>query len=240
MKSQSALEFMSIVALGLILIGIASFFGVDYITSYFSDINVVNAQQVVESLISSINLVYAQGVGATTKVYVNIPNNLDRSGTYIYMGEVNLRFRDGGIHDVYKTTKVNVYGSIPLNPGKATLTVKITEYGAVVFVDDHEISGVVVDVYNDTSHYNQDNIFSPGETVYYGIYLANESYGFSGSSDVNLTIYYPNGTIATTSIISVTNSYSGSYVVGDVLGRWIISAMIPDSRIIGAAVFKVT
>ncbi|MCD6575951.1 MAG: hypothetical protein J7K73_02210 [Nanoarchaeota archaeon] len=240
MKSQSAIEFMSIVALGLVLIGIASFFGVDYITSYFSDINVVNAQQVVEGLISSINLVYAQGVGATTKVYVTIPSNLDRSGTYIYGDEVTLRFRDGSVHDVYKTTKVNVYGSIPLNPGRVTLTVKMTEYGAIVFVNDHTISSIVVEVYNDSSYQNQDNTFSPGETVYYSFYLANESYDFSASSDVNLTIYYPNGTIATTSVVSVTNAYSGSYVVGNALGRWVISAMIPDSKVIGAAVFKVT
>ena len=61
MKNQSAIEFMSVIALGLTLIAVASFFGAEYIVSYFKDIDVINARQTIESIVSSTNLVYAQG-----------------------------------------------------------------------------------------------------------------------------------------------------------------------------------
>ncbi len=242
MKSQTAIEFMSIVALGLTLIAITSFFGVDYITSYFRDIDSINAQQTVDTISSSINLVYAQGAGAVTKAYINLPNGIDRSGTYLYKDEINLRLSGKHSKDVYKTTKIRVYGAIPLNPGRVTLSVEMVQPigAAVVFVNDHNPSGVFVEVYNDSSRTMVDNTFSGGDTVYYTITLSDENFNLRrGDSPVNMTIYYPNKTIAESYVANVHDYYLNNYTLPSINGTWIISAMIPDSRIVGAAYIKV-
>jgi len=236
MKSQSALEFMSIIAVGLTLIAIASFFGIDYITSYFSDINVINARQTVDNIVSSTNLVYAQGVTATTKVYVNLPSNIVRNRTYVYGKEINLRFRDGELRDLYRNTKVNVYGSIPLNPGRVALTVKMFSDGAFLFVDGQDIAIVYVRTFNDSNHDNPDDIFSDGDTVYYEIDLADINLAAKNSA-VNIAIYKPDGSLFDEQNVLVNREYKGEFTVTE-KGHWVISAMLP-TKIIGTSVFEV-
>ena len=237
MKSQAALEFMSIIAVGLTLIAVASFFGVDYITSYFSDINVINAKQTADNILSSTNLVYAQGVGATTKVYVNLPSNLVRDRTYVYGKEINLRFMDGEMRDLYRNTKVNVYGSIPLNPGRVALTIKMFSDGAYLFVNEHDIAIVYVRTFNDSNYANFDDNFSVGDTIYYEINLADINLA-AKSSNVNIAIYKPDGNLFDGKNVFVNGEYKGNFSATE-KGHWIISAMLP-TKVVGTSVFEVS
>jgi hypothetical protein len=242
MKSQSALEFMTIVAIGLTLIAVASFFGTDYITSYFSDLAIVNAKHTVESIISAANLVYAQGVGATTKVYVNIPDKLQRNRTYIYGREINFRLGGANPTDFYDKPNINVYGSVPLFGGRTSLTVKMVNYGvdsgALIFVNGVSPQIVYVRNCNDSNCNNYSDNFSLGSTIYYKVRLADIDKYVGG--DVNIQVYSPNGSLFYQEDRHVgTSGYVGNFTP-NVPGAWIVSVLAKYSSIIGTSLVNVS
>ncbi len=238
MKSQSAIEFMSVIMIGLVLIAVASYFGVDYITSYFGDMNIINAKQTVDTIVSSTNLVYAQGVDAQTQIFVTIPSGIVRSKTYVYGDEIHIRFKNGNIKDFYKNTRVDVFGSLPLNPGKVSLKIRMTEDGAFLFIADHDISLVYVRTFNTSSHTDYVDNFSVGDTAYFGVALMDINNNYKNSV-VNLIIYRPNGTILAEENVTVNGIFYSDFVVDEV-GTWLISAMIPETKVIGTALVKVS
>ena len=245
MKNQSAIEFMSVIALGLTLIAIASFFGADYIISYFKDIDLINARQSVDSIVSTTSLVYAQGVGATSKVSLNLPNSIQRNRTYIYGKEINIRLYDGtSVKDVFRNTKVDVYGSIPLRGGRISLTVRMYSgggypNGAVLFVNDQDISLVYVRTCNDSNCNQYKDSFNSGDTIYYGIFLADSN--FNGKSgNVNVAIYSEDGKLYHSQDVYIPSSgYIGNITI-NTPGHYLLSVMLPDTRIIGTSLFDVS
>jgi len=239
LKAQSALEFMTVVALGLILISIASFFGVDYITSYFTDINSINARQTIESLVSAINLVYAQGVGAQTKVFVTLPNGIQRSNSYISGNQINIRFSDGVERDVFRTTNLRVLGTLPLNPGRTPMIVKMESIGAVIGIAEHDVCFIYALTYSDSSYNNIEDNFSVGSTVYYLIYLEDVN-GNSVDSNLNIKIYNPQREVFIDFNTSTTNGYYNGSFVPNAAGDWLISALNIDTNVVGTALINVT
>ena len=250
MKNQSAIEFMSVIALGLTLIAVASFFGAEYIVSYFKDIDVINARQTIESIVSSTNLVYAQGAGATSKVYLNLPSGMQRNKTYVFGDEINIRLSDGtSVKDIFRNTKVNVYGSIPLAPGRVSLTVKMLprgtysgvffDGGAVLSVNELEIPTVYVRTYkNSDCNTSLSSKFNTTDTIYYGIHLWDNQMN-EKSSSVNVAVYYPNGSLYYTEDVNVgTNGYCGNFTVSTP-GYYLISVMPSSERIVGTTLFEV-
>ena len=239
-KSQSALEFMTIVAVGMMLIAIGSFFGSDYILSYFDSINSINAEQMTTNIVSAINLVYSQGIGAQTKVVVTAPPGMVLNRTYLSDNEINLRFYSGGrLKDVFKNAAVNITGSIPIHEGTLTLYIKM-EPGrkAVVFVDA-PVSHILLSVFNDSARTKSDRNFTAGETVYYSVYIKD----FNGSavdSEIQISAYKPGGVQFGSTVTTVTSGgvYNGSFVLqaGDE-GKWLISVIDTDFEILGTTLF---
>ncbi len=243
MKSQSAIEFMTIVALGIILIGAASYFGIDYITSYLSDTDLINARQTVDSITSASNIVYAQSVGANSRIPVVIPRSVVRERTYASGNQVNIRFDNGGAKDVFRDTKPEIFGALPTYPGNIYLNIRMrpegnhTPRGAYIYVEELGLSMIFVGTYEDYSLIasNFTRTFNQGETVNYLIITENESREFI-SSNLNIQIYYPNQTLSD-EIDASTNSegkYNNSFTASE-SGVWLISAMNPDTRLIGTA-----
>lgn len=240
-KSQSALEFMTIVGLGLILIGIASFYGVDYITTYMSDSDISSARHTINSIVSGVNIVYAQGANARTEVHTKIPNNIDRSGTYIYENEINLRFGTINLVDVHRNTKTKVFGSVPTLPGTNVFTVSmVSDFdGAVICLKDHDISCIIVLTLDDS--HNFETNFSKGDNVSFQVILFDETFKPVTHKYINLQIYYPNKTLFSEEIITIDGGWD--YIDTETLeeineeGVWIISAMVPETKIVGNAFF---
>ena len=116
MKSQSAIEFLSIVSLGMIILVITSYMGYSYVNNYFFDTNSLNAKQTAKITASAANLIYAQGLNASSKVSVKIPYNILRNRTYINEKEINIRFSDPP-RDAIGFAAANMTGAFPLKEG---------------------------------------------------------------------------------------------------------------------------
>ncbi len=241
-KSQSAIEFMTVVALGIILIGVASFFGADYITSYLSDSNIINARQTINSITSASNLVYAQSVGAQTKFMVSIPRGIDRAGTYVSSNRINIRFTNGGTKDIFRETKPQLFGSIPTISGNIYLTIEMRQRGehmprgAYMYIDDFDVSMIFVGTYkNETrqSDYFNRN-FNSGDDVYYRIILENnEKERIDSSLDIH--IYDPDRNLNSSFQQDTSNGIFDDSFKPTESGVWLISVMIPETKNIGTA-----
>lgn len=249
MKSQAALEFMTIVALGLILIGAASFFGVDYIYTHLRDTNIHTTKQNINNIISGINIVYAQGIGAKTEVFVNIPEGVDRSNTYVYGNMINYRLNGQRAIDVNQNSKINVFGAIPTQQGRYTIFIVLDEEedmgieGALLFVKDADISSMLVLTMNDSySSGKFQNEFEVNDDVYLLISLFKENFELIGR-EIELNVYYPNRTLYFNETINVLGEIPGfekNIMNVQEEGMWLISAMDPNSKIIGTAYFIVS
>lgn len=239
MKAQSAIEFLSIVALGIILLVGTSFVGYNYVRNYFFDTNSLNARQMVSITTSASNLLYSQGVNASTKVKINMPYDITRNRTYFYNNEINLRFGDPP-RDSLDFAATDMYGTIPLKTGTNVLYLKMTTEGVKVKVDDN-VSFIDLRTYNNTARTSQykDDEFVQGETVYYRVITEN----FTGSAinpDLEINVYYPNATF--NSSVSVTASggkYDGTVTAYAPSGYWLISAYVANEKILGTALFRV-
>ncbi len=245
-KSQSAIEFMTIVALGIILIGVASFFGADYITSYLSDSNIVNARQTINSITSSSNIVYAQSIGAQKRFTVRIPRGIKREGTYISSNRINIRFENGGTKDIFRETKPEIFGSLPTIPGNIKLTVEMLQEGehnprgAYIYIEDFDVSMIFVGTYTNESFKTEDfsRNFKVEDDVFYKIILQNDEKELV-NSDLDIKIYNLDGNQEQT----LTSETSNGFFTGDFQptqsGIWLISVMIPETRNIGTALIWV-
>lgn len=243
-KSQSALEFLTIVGIGLALILISSFFGVDYITSYSDNINTINAQQLTYNAVSSANLVYVQGNGSQVVSSVTMPSGLILNRTYISGNEINLRFFSmNKYRDIYQDAVVNLTGSIPTQQGTFNLYVKMVSNRQAILFINAPVSYILFKTFNDTTRINPCTNFTNGTvngTVYYSVYL----YNFSGSSvDSGITVRYykPDGTQNGSDMSASTTGgiYNGSFIVpSGNTGAWIISVVENSSSILGTAMFN--
>jgi len=242
MKSQSALEFVTVVAIGLALIAISSFFGADYITTYFDSINSINAEQTVDNVVAATNLVYSQGVSAQTKTFVTIPSNIILNRTYISGNEINIEFYYGSnIKDVFNNAAVNMTGSIPLYGGKLTLYVKMEPNRTAVIFVDAPVSYMLINTFNNSARTNPDSNFTLGETVYYSIYLKD----FNNSavdSNINIKVYKLDGSQFGSTVSTNTSSgnYNGSFNLTEsgYNGKWIISVVDMSNQIFATNMFN--
>jgi hypothetical protein len=238
-KGQSALEFMTIVALGLALIAISSIFGFDYIFSYFDGINAVNADEMTDNIVSAVNLVYSQGIGAQTKIVVNVPSKIMPNWTYLSSNEINIRLYSGaGYTDVYKRTAVNMTGSIPINDGQLTLYIKMMPNYAIIS-SNTPVSYASIKLFNNSGRTLGDYNFTTGETVYYSVY----TYDFNSSavdSDLVMKVFSSNSSQVGNTVEATTTGgvYNGSFVLGSGNnGALILSADIPDFGLISTSMF---
>lgn len=246
-KSQSAIEFMSMVGIGLILIAITSFIGADYISSYFTDINIINGEQTVETIVAASSLVYSQGIGAQTRISVTLPSNIARNFTYISGREVNLRLQQQGTQDLFKETGVNISGTLPLTSGKNYLYIKMvpssnpdSAQGEVkVYLDDPVYSYIGVQTYSyNGSQYVFSSNFSINETGYFKIQVTdiNDS---QLSPEVELNVYNSAGTPIIEELITVDHNEYYNLSDIDMTGTYLISVRVPDVNAVGTKIFHI-
>jgi len=237
MKSQAAFEFLTVVAIGLIIIAASSMFGMNYLTSYSQDINSLNAERFVKSVTSFANLVYSQGVGASIQLKVTVPDDVSIYRTYIYKNKIGMRLVPDSPADVSSEAATNMYGTIPIFPGHATLFLKMKEDGVHIYVDSVDLAYMGTKVFNDSSYSNEDYDFSVGETAYYSVALTDLQ---DNPKDSNLVIriYNPTGTIVSEGTYSSSSGFYNSSVVLSDPGFWQITAESASGNLLSSVLVK--
>jgi hypothetical protein len=239
MRNQSALEFMTIVATGLLLLVVASYFGYNYIINYTQDIDALNARQMSNNLVSAVNLVYSQGVGAKTRISFTVPNNLVLNRTYASNREINVRFGDPPA-DAVGVPAVTVYGTLPTRAGPNALYVEMKSDGAELRIED-AISLLKVVTYSDAAHTIRNGNFTRGNTVYYSVRIEDFS-GNATNANLSISVYKPDMSISGYGTSGSSNGFfNNSFVLnaGDSTGYWLVSALQDSERIIGTKLIYV-
>ena len=256
MKSQSALEFMTVVAMGLLILAITSALGMQGITSYSSDVNTINAKQTVNNLISATKLAYSQGVGSQTQVFITVPDRVSQNRTYLYNGEVNYRIEDDGLRDIHNEVGIKTYGTLPILGGKTSVFIRLNsavlysliipelEAGAYYYLDvaDEEVSLILIETYNVSANLpyslpsNIDQEFSSTENMTYAFVLFNKN-DTAVIKEVEISIFKPDGSLYEKDTIT-TNWFSDTLSIpAGNPGHWLISVKVPEINAVGTTLF---
>lgn len=122
MKSQTALEYLMLITLGMVIV-IPVFY---YSLTYSSDaIKNEQAQDAVNTLAKTADYVYSLGVGSSAKVLITIPQNVKNSSVEGKVILIKLEL-SSGVTDIKATTKANVTGGIPTVAGTYTMFLNMT------------------------------------------------------------------------------------------------------------------
>ena len=246
MKSQSALEFMTIVGIGLILLAITSTIGMNYISNYFNNADVINAQQAVSNIVSASSLVYSQGVGAQTKIAVTIPSSMIRNFTYVSNQEVNFRFGQGEKPtDVFKRTGMNISGALPLLGGKHYIYVKMApsffdsnRIEMHIYLEDPNYSYIGVQTFNDSAASIFSDNFASGQNIYTGIVVTNLT-DYPKAPFVDIKIYNMEGLEIKNDSFNIT-AYPQVYETTlSHPGTYLVSVEIPQVNAVGTHLINV-
>lgn len=128
-EAQISVEYM-------FLIGFATVITIPLIIIYQSftqdsndEINSLQINQIGKKIVDAAESVYYLGEPSQTTLRVNIPNNIvlaDLSAGYEVVFKIKTR---SGQSDIVQSSSVNITGSLPVNKGTYTITVKaISDY----------------------------------------------------------------------------------------------------------------
>jgi hypothetical protein len=237
MRAQSAIEFLSIVSMGLILLAVVSGLGYDYFTGYFRDVNPIKTTQTINRLMTATNLVYTQGVGSQTKVILDLPPGIIINRTYLDKKEINIRYESSdGTKDALAVLPYNISGTLPTREGPAVVYATLSGDGTVIKMDAN-ISSITIKLYNSTGSekYN----FTTGNTIRYNITLSMLN-GTAINGNITIRIFRPNMTnVLETSVQTSGGYYSNTYTLpaGSSNGYWLFSVMEKINEGIGTKLF---
>ncbi|MBW2965951.1 hypothetical protein KY342_02490 [Candidatus Woesearchaeota archaeon] len=115
-KSQAAMEMIIILAVGLIILGSVLVVNNKIMTGTSGRIESTKARTAVDTLSDSAELVYQQGVGSRTRVFVALPDEIQ---SFNASGQtLNMQLYAGGsLKDVYRSLDFNVSGTLPSEEG---------------------------------------------------------------------------------------------------------------------------
>lgn len=115
-KTQAAVEMIIILALALVIIISIVSFSQKSALSASGQYEAARAKATLDDLANTAELVYQQGFGARTKLYLTIPDNV--INTNVSSNVISMRLAAGGtISDVHRNTDFTITGSIPKDAG---------------------------------------------------------------------------------------------------------------------------
>lgn len=129
MRAQISMEYL--ILIGLVFIAVIPLFYYA-MTESGKNIQMNQANDIVNTLAKTADTVYALGPGSQKLVEITIPGGVE--SVTIVGNEISLKLRIfGGIADIYAETKANVTGTITTTSGIHHVTVKTLESGVVQF-----------------------------------------------------------------------------------------------------------
>jgi hypothetical protein len=126
-KAQVSTEFI-IVMTGVLLVVIALVSAnLEILRSHEDNVRIIKVKDTIDTIYKNAEHVYKQGENSKSKIFIMIPNGVE-STTFFYnesdMGyiEINLSV-DGISRSVFRTTRFNITGNIPIEEGYYWLNV---------------------------------------------------------------------------------------------------------------------
>ena len=125
-KAQASVEILIIIAIFLAGLAIITFVLLNLQNSFSGSIEAKKARTTIDTISDAAEKVHQQGLGAKTKVFVTIPNNVN----FITISEnillVNLD-AGGDARDTYGVLDFNISGDIPTERGNVFLYLEAKE-----------------------------------------------------------------------------------------------------------------
>ncbi len=130
MKGQSAIEYMMIISITLVIMIPLLYLVNSYMYQSRDEFKIRSLEDGVDSLAEIVDMVYFQGYPAkmTTKLYV--PENVLSSQIDENLLTMKIRISSGTI-DIPVSTQANMTGNLPTEPGTYTIIVVAQEDGLV-------------------------------------------------------------------------------------------------------------
>jgi hypothetical protein len=130
MKAQIGIEYMVVVSL-IIVILIPMFYLANQKLESARTAN--EARIAMNTIVTSVNTVYAQSPGSMLTSRVFIPNGYNYSGSFIVNRSIVMDFTSAGgdRYVIEGIAKCNVSGKLPPRPGYYLMTFNLTSYGNV-------------------------------------------------------------------------------------------------------------
>ncbi|MBW2984329.1 hypothetical protein KY361_04395 [Candidatus Woesearchaeota archaeon] len=133
-KSQAAAEMLVILAVGLSILLAVVTVNNKVMTGTSGKISSTKARAAVDSLSDAAELVYQQGVGSRTRVFVALPDEIQSFSASEQTLNMQL-YAGGSLKDVYRSFDFNVSGTLPTEEGGYWLYVEAEE-GCVDFSEN--------------------------------------------------------------------------------------------------------
>ncbi len=137
-KSQTSVEFIIVAALLFSILLVIAAANFDVLASGTEKIRMTKARHAVDELAKQAELVYQEGQGAKTKVYVNLPESISGTSVGNRIFTINLS-ASGGITSITRSLDFNVSGTIPTESGSYWLEVE--SYGRYVNISNINTTG---------------------------------------------------------------------------------------------------
>ncbi|MBU2561187.1 MAG: fibronectin type III domain-containing protein [Nanoarchaeota archaeon] len=125
-RSQAAAEMLVILAIGLAVLLTILVINDRIMTGTRGRIELTKARNAVDSITGAAELVYQQGVGARTRVFIDLPDetlSFSASGQTLTMQ----LYAGGSLNNVYRSLDFNVSGTLPATAGNHWLYVEAKE-----------------------------------------------------------------------------------------------------------------
>ena len=122
-KSQASTEYIVIISLVFSMLLIIAAIDLEILSSGGERFRVTRAKHALDELASAAELVYQEGRGAQTKVYVTMPRNVIASSVRNQTLTINLSAM-GSNRTLFRRLDFNVSGTIPTDSGAYWLEVE--------------------------------------------------------------------------------------------------------------------
>lgn len=122
-RCQAAVELIIILAIALVILSIIISLNSDTYTSVSGQFEATKARTAVDDLADAAKLVYQQGVGSRTKIFVTLPSNIIETNVTDNLIAIKL-YAGGNEREVYRTLDFDVSGEIPTGQGNYWLYVE--------------------------------------------------------------------------------------------------------------------
>lgn len=137
-KAQMSIEFLISVALVFSVLLVIVAINLDMLSAGSERMRLTKARHAVDEIAKQAELIYQEGAGAMTKVYINMPEAVDatliRNKTLI----INVS-ASGGIREISRRVDFNITGTIPDEAG--SYWVEVISYGSFVNVSNINTTG---------------------------------------------------------------------------------------------------
>jgi hypothetical protein len=116
MKAQAAVEYMTVIGIGLIILTAILYYSTRSFQNYKEDTNVLSAKNTVDKVGENVDWVYSQGYPSRVQISVYIPDDVEMAS--LANRTVLMRMKStSGTKDIFYNTIGDMQGSLPENSG---------------------------------------------------------------------------------------------------------------------------